>query len=43
MTRLVAAMHVQEIGNLLTLNVKDFSRFSGIAVLSPEEVLASLG
>jgi predicted nucleic acid-binding protein len=41
--RLVAAMHVHGIGNLLTLNVKDFRRFSGIAVLSPEEVLASRG
>ena len=34
--RLVAAMHVHGIGNLLTLNGKDFRRFSGIAVLSPE-------
>jgi hypothetical protein len=41
--RLVAAMHVRGIGNLLTLNLKDFRRFSGIAILSPEEVLASLG
>jgi predicted nucleic acid-binding protein len=39
--RLVAAMRVHGIGNLLTLNVKDFRRFSGIKVLSPEEVLAS--
>jgi predicted nucleic acid-binding protein len=41
--RLVAAMHVHGIGNLLTLNVKDFRRFSDIAILSPEEVLDSLG
>ncbi len=41
--RLVAAMHVHGIENLLTLNVKDFRRFRGIAVLSPEDVLASLG
>jgi len=36
-------MHVHGIGNLLTLNGKDFRRFSSIVVLSPEEVLASLG
>jgi len=41
--RVVAAMHVHGIGNLLTLNVKDFRRFSGIAILSPEEVLSSIG
>jgi predicted nucleic acid-binding protein len=40
--RLVAAMRVHGIGNLLTLNAQDFRRFSGIAVLSPEDVLASL-
>jgi hypothetical protein len=32
-----------EIENLLTCNVEDFRRFSGIAALSLEEVLASLG
>jgi hypothetical protein len=36
-------MYVHGIGNLLTLNVKDFRRFNGISVLSPDEVLASLG
>jgi hypothetical protein len=38
--RLVAAIRVHGIGNLLTLNVKDFRPFSGIAVLLPENVLA---
>jgi hypothetical protein len=33
---------MHEIGNLLTLNIEDFRRFSGIAVLSPEEVLTPL-
>ena len=41
--RLIAAMHVHEIGNLRTLNVKDSRRFSGVAVPSPREVLATLG
>jgi hypothetical protein len=41
--RLVAAMHLHGIQNLLTINVKDSRRFSGIAVHSPEELLASLG
>ncbi len=41
--RLVTSTQVHGIGNLLTLNVKDFRRFSGIAVLSPEEVFASAG
>ena len=40
--RLVAATQVNGIGNLLTLKAKDFRRFSGIAVLSSEDVLASL-
>jgi hypothetical protein len=31
---------VQGIGNLFTLNGKDFRRFSGIMVLSPENGLA---
>lgn len=39
--RMVAAMRVHGIANLLTLNGKDFRRFSGITVLSPDEVLAS--
>jgi predicted nucleic acid-binding protein len=41
--RIVAAMRVHGIANLLTLNVKDFRRFSGITVLSPDDVLASSG
>jgi predicted nucleic acid-binding protein len=40
--RMVAAMHVHGIANLLTLNVKDFRRFSDTSVLSPGEILASL-
>ena len=40
--RLVATMYVHGIANLLTLNVKDFRRFSRITVLSPDDVLASL-
>jgi len=39
--RMVAAMRVHGIANLLTLNAKDFRRFSGITVLSPDEVLVS--
>jgi predicted nucleic acid-binding protein len=39
--RLVAAMRVHGISNLLTLNVRDFLRFSGMVVLSPEDVLTS--
>ncbi len=39
--RMVAAMRVHGIANLLTLNAKDFRRFSGITVLSPDDVLAS--
>jgi hypothetical protein len=35
-------MHVHGIGNLLTLNFKDFRRLCGIEALSPEEVLALL-
>ena len=31
------------IANLLTLNAKDFRRFSGITVLSPDDVLAAFG
>jgi len=40
--RTVAAMRVHGIANLLTLNAKDFRRFSGIIVLAPNDVLASL-
>lgn len=34
-TRLVATMNTHGITHLLTLNARDFSRFSGIAVLDP--------
>src|SRR5579884_2244176 len=39
--RMMAAMRVHGIANLLTLNVKDFRRLTGITVLSPDDVLAS--
>lgn len=38
--RLIAAMHVHRIENLLTLNNQDFRRYSKIAVISPRDVLA---
>jgi predicted nucleic acid-binding protein len=38
--RLVAAMHVHSISNLLTLNIADFRRYSDILVAAPAEVLA---
>ncbi|HEX9200514.1 MAG TPA: PIN domain-containing protein [Acidobacteriaceae bacterium] len=38
--RLVAAMHVHRIENILTLNTKDFRRFSDILVIAPQDVLA---
>jgi predicted nucleic acid-binding protein len=34
--RLVAAMKVHGIGNILTLNVQDFTRYEGIPVVSPD-------
>ena len=37
--RLVAAMHVHRIGNLLTLNAQDFYRYEDIAAVSPRDVL----
>ena len=40
-TRLVAAMQRHGLTNLLTFNKPDFSRFVGIHVLSPENILAS--
>lgn len=39
-TRLVAAMQRHGLTNLLTFNKSDFSRFAGIHVLSPDDVLA---
>jgi predicted nucleic acid-binding protein len=37
--RLVAAMRVHRIRNLLTLNVQDFRRYSDIVVVSPQNLL----
>ncbi len=39
--RLVAAMMVHGISRILTFNVGDFMRYAGIAVLDPQQVLAS--
>jgi predicted nucleic acid-binding protein len=39
--RLVAAMIVHGIGQLLTFNKPDFQRYQGITVLSPQDVLSS--
>jgi predicted nucleic acid-binding protein len=36
--RIVAAMSVHGIGGLLTFNGADFKRFTGITVISPEQV-----
>jgi hypothetical protein len=36
--RLVAAMYVHRIAHILTLNVSDFTRFPGPAVLHPNSV-----
>jgi predicted nucleic acid-binding protein len=41
--RLVAAMHVHGIAELLTFNGPDFGRYSGIAVLEPAAVAAAAG
>jgi predicted nucleic acid-binding protein len=38
--RLVAAMHVHQIENLLTLNAQDFHRYEDIVVISPQKVLS---
>jgi predicted nucleic acid-binding protein len=37
--RLIAAMHVHRIRNLLTLNVQDFRRYQDIVVFSPQDLL----
>jgi predicted nucleic acid-binding protein len=37
--RLVAAMYVHRIGNLLTLNVQDFRRYGKIVAVSPQGVV----
>jgi predicted nucleic acid-binding protein len=39
-TRIIALMKVYQIGNLLTLNVRDFNRFNSlVTVFSPQQVL----
>jgi predicted nucleic acid-binding protein len=40
--RLVAAMHVHEIANLLTLNIADFRRYGDILAATPAKVLAEI-
>jgi len=39
-TRMVAAMQRHGLTSLLTFNKSDFSRFAGIHVLSPDDILA---
>ena len=36
--RLVAAMAVHQIGDILTFNIQDFARYSGIKVLDPRTI-----
>jgi predicted nucleic acid-binding protein len=36
--RLAASMYVHGVGNILTINVRDFRRFDGLRVLHPNEV-----
>jgi len=36
--RIAASMYVHRVGQLLTLNVKDFRRFDGLRILHPTEV-----
>jgi predicted nucleic acid-binding protein len=38
--RLVAAMRVHAIGSLLTMNIQDFRRYTGIAAVSPQDIVA---
>lgn len=40
-TRLVAAMNVHKITNLLTFNTADFERFSGIVLVDPATVFGN--
>jgi predicted nucleic acid-binding protein len=40
-TRLVAAMLAHNVSHLLTFNIKDFTRYSGITVLDPHTVAAT--
>jgi len=37
--RLVAAMHVHAVTQLLTLNDRDFTRYSGITIVHPQDVV----
>jgi predicted nucleic acid-binding protein len=37
--RLVAAMHVHGVAHLLTLNVRDFTRYPGITIVHPQTIL----
>jgi predicted nucleic acid-binding protein len=39
--RLVAAMHVQQVGRILTFNIQDFQRYQSIIVLSPQQVITT--
>ncbi len=41
--RLVALMRVERISTLLTRNAKDFVRYPGLTVLTPEQVLSTGG
>ena len=40
-TRLVAIMRVHGVENILTLNVSDFKRYSGIKVVHPTDILST--
>jgi predicted nucleic acid-binding protein len=37
-TRIIAAMNVHKVANLLTFNVGDFKRFSGITLIEPVSI-----
>src|SRR5208337_5527112 len=39
--RLAAAMYVHRVGHILTLNVSDFSRFSGLTAVHPSSLLGT--
>ncbi len=39
--RLVAAMLVHKISQILTFNTQDFQRYPGIVVLSPQQVVGT--
>ncbi len=40
--RIAAAMYVHGISHILTFNVTDFSRFSGLVIIDPHRVRASV-